>query len=302
MIRYAKLGYVALNVTDLSRSAAFYGPEVVGLAETESDGPDRYFRCSVDHHNLILSQNKEPGLKRLGWELESDEVLEQTRAALVDAGVTVHDVPEEERARLNQGPSFRISEPYTGATYEYYSMIGDYSGIGWVPTVANIARLGHVILKTDRYAEAVEFHEKVLNFKCSDIIGSFVKFYRCWPNPYHHTFGLQNAAKKGFSHINFMVSDIDDIGRALGRFHKQQVRIAWGPGRHPPSGSIFLYFLDPDGMTAEYSFGMEEFPEVGARKPRLLMPTQENIDFWDAPRLAEISEVGSVEPLIAYSA
>ncbi len=35
----------------------------------------------------------------------------------------------------------------------------------------------------------------------------------------------------------------------------------FGPGRHPPSESVFLYFLDPDGLTLEYSFGMEEFPE-----------------------------------------
>lgn len=297
MIRYAKLGYVALNVTDLSRSAAFYGPEVVGLAETEGEGPERFFRCSVDHHNLILAQHSEPGLKRIGWELESDEALENARAKLIDAGIEVYDVPDEERLRLHQGTSFRISEPYTGATYEYYSMMGDLSGVGWVPTVAKIARLGHVILKTDQYDKAVDFHEKVLNFKCSDMIEGHVKFYRCWPNPYHHTFGLQNAGKKGFSHVNFMVSDIDDIGKAIGRFTKQQVRIAWGPGRHPPSGSIFLYFLDPDGMTAEYSFGMEEFPETGARKPRLLLPTSENIDYWDAPRYAETATVGSVEPL-----
>jgi 2,3-dihydroxy-p-cumate/2,3-dihydroxybenzoate 3,4-dioxygenase len=45
------------------------------------------------------------------------------------------------------------------------------------------------------------------------------------------------------------------------RMKKKQVPIVFGPGRHPPSGSVFLYFLEPDGMTLEYSFGMEEFPE-----------------------------------------
>jgi 2,3-dihydroxy-p-cumate/2,3-dihydroxybenzoate 3,4-dioxygenase len=297
MVRYAKLGYVALNVTDLNRSSDFYGPEIVGLQPTGGDGEERYFRCSNDHHNIILCKAKEPGLKRIGWELENDEELERMRARLTDAGIKIVDVPEDEQARLHQGPSFRISEPYTGGTYEYYSLMGDYSGFGWVPTVAKIARLGHVILKTDNFEKATEFHEKVLNFKVSDIIEGFVKFYRCWPNPYHHTYGLENSPRKGFNHVNFMVTDIDDIGRAIGRFTKKQVRIAWGPGRHPPSGSIFLYFLDPDGMTAEYSFGMEEFPEIGARKPRLLLPLPENIDFWDAPRYAATSNVGTVEPL-----
>src|SRR3546814_15587073 len=58
------------------------------------------------------------------------------------------------------------------------------------------------------------------------------------------------------------------------------VPIVFGPGRHEPSGSIFLYFLDPDGMTAEYSFGMEEFDEVGAREPRELEAKPEVLDTW----------------------
>jgi 2,3-dihydroxy-p-cumate/2,3-dihydroxybenzoate 3,4-dioxygenase len=297
MVRYAKLGYVALNVTDLSRSEAFYGPEIVGLQSVGGDGDERFLRCSDDHHNVILCKGREPGLKRVAWEVETDEQLERMRARLHDAGVQIHDVPADECARLHQGPTFRISQQHTGATYEYYSMMGNYGGLPFQPTVANIARLGHVILKAPEFEAATKFHEEVLNFKVSDIIGDFVRFYRCWPNPYHHTFGLQRSPTQGFSHINFMVSDIDDIGRAIGRFHKQQVRIAWGPGRHPPSGSIFLYFLDPDGMTAEYSFGMEEFPEVGARKPRLLEPLPENIDYWDAPRYAPTADVGNVEPM-----
>ena len=68
-------------------------------------------------------------------------------------------------------------------------------------------------------------------------------------------------------HVNFMVTEVDDIGRGISRFNKAQVPIVNGPGRHPPSGSMFLYYLDPDGMTVEYSFGMEEFPAEGARKP-----------------------------------
>lgn len=297
MVRYAKLGYIALNVTDLERSSDFYGPEVVGLQLSGGDKNERWFRCSSDHHNVVLCQGKTPGMKRIGWQMENEEQLDMMRSRLKEAGIPIVEVSEEERARLHQGPTFRISEPYTGGTYEYYSMMGDFSGEGFQPTVCKIARLGHVILKTDDFEGATKFHERVLNFKVSDIIEGFVRFYRCWPNPYHHTFGLEKAPRKGFNHVNFMVTDIDDIGRAIGRFNRKDVKIAWGPGRHPPSGSIFLYYLDPDGMTVEYSFGMEEFPENGAREPRLLLPLPENIDYWDAPRYAKTADVGDVEPL-----
>jgi hypothetical protein len=34
------------------------------------------------------------------------------------------------------------------------------------------------------------------------------------------------------------------------------VRIDFGPGRHPTSGAVFLYFAGPDGMVYEYSTGV----------------------------------------------
>ena len=58
-----------------------------------------------------------------------------------------------------------------------------------------------------------------------------------------------------------MVTDIDDVGGAMNRMKAANVPIVFGPGRHLPSTSIFLYFLDPDGNTTEYSFGMELFEE-----------------------------------------
>jgi len=58
------------------------------------------------------------------------------------------------------------------------------------------------------------------------------------------------------------------------------VPVVWGPGRHPQSGSIYFYFIDPDGMWVEYSYGMEEFPEFDPRSPRRMAPIPENIDSW----------------------
>jgi 2,3-dihydroxy-p-cumate/2,3-dihydroxybenzoate 3,4-dioxygenase len=60
---------------------------------------------------------------------------------------------------------------------------------------------------------------------------------------------------------------------------------------------MFLYFLDPDGLTVEYSFGMEEFPEIGAREPRRLPPGLESIDFWGAVPDMKFARQGAIEPL-----
>ena len=96
-------------------------------------------------------------------------------------------------------------------------------------------------------------------------------------------------------HVNFMVTEINDIGRALHRLRAQGVPIVHGPGKHPTSGSIFLYFLDPDGITLEYSFGMEEFLEADAREPRLLFAAPESIDSSGTSRDLKMGAVGEIE-------
>jgi 2,3-dihydroxy-p-cumate/2,3-dihydroxybenzoate 3,4-dioxygenase len=95
-----------------------------------------------------------------------------------------------------------------------------------------------------------------------------------------------------------MVSEIDDIGRALARLRKAGVPIVFGPGRHPASGSVFLYWLDPDGMTVEYSFGMEEFPELDARAPRQFPRSPDSLDSWGSHRDPRMASRGSLERVV----
>jgi 2,3-dihydroxy-p-cumate/2,3-dihydroxybenzoate 3,4-dioxygenase len=118
---------------------------------------------------------------------------------------------------------------------------------------------------------------------------------RAHPNPLHHTLAILASDKDKLHHVNFMTTDIDDIGSAYHRMHKAQVEIVFGPGRHLPSESIFLYFLDPDGMTIEYSFGMETFPEEGAREPRMLEPTPDTLDTWGGLPAPAFAQVGAIE-------
>jgi len=49
-------------------------------------------------------------------------------------------------------------------------------------------------------------------------------------------------------------------------------------------------------MTLEFSFGMEEFPELGPRAPRRLDPTPINVDAWGSyrdPRMSTVGEIAS---------
>ena len=135
---------------------------------------------------------------------------------------------------------------------------------------------------TPRYKEALAFFRDVLNFAESDSIGEGVTFFRAFPNPYHHG-GVARGERNKLHHVNFMVMEIDDVGRGLARFKAKDVPIVFGPGRHPASTSIFL---------------MEEFSEANPRRPRSLEPLPLNVDSWGSvrdPRMAAVGEIASGE-------
>jgi len=291
---YEKLGYMALNVSDVGRSRDFYEKQVGLQLSGEAEGI-AFLRCSEDHHNISLHAGGRPGLKRAGFEMRSAAALDQLGARLAGEGIAVVEVPAAERKLLGLGRAFRITEPYTGATYEFYDHMRQWGGQPFKPTVARIQRLGHFVLKVPDLDGASRFHTEVLGFRVSDMIDGTICFMRCHPNPYHHGVGLGRASEAMLHHVNFMVTEVDDIGRGISRFNKAQVPIVNGPGRHPPSGSMFLYYLDPDGITVEYSFGMEEFPAEGARKPRVMEPIKASIDYWDSFLDPRKATVGAIE-------
>ena len=283
MIRYRKLGRVELNVTDLPRARRFY-EEVLGLqyVNTGPDGDIR-LRCDHDHHSLALHPADEAGLGCVGFMLEDVAQFGPLIERLEGAGLEVHEAAAEACRARAQLRAVRVFEPFVGATVEFYVPAHD-SARPFQPSVARIQRLGHVVFNTPDSARAVEFWRDVLNFKVSDSIGDFITFMRCWPNPYHHGIGIAQFARHCLHHVNYMVTEIDDVGRALSRLKAANSDVVFGPGRHPASDSIFLYFLDPDGLTMEYSFGMEAFPEAYPRAPRSFEPAPASLDTWGSAR------------------
>ena len=291
--RYRKPGYVALNVSNLEQSLHFYR-DLVGLTLEHADAGVAYLRCSDDHHNVVLYQSDSVGIKRMAFELESPADLAAAESHLKSIGCALTSVPDNELAALHQGRSIRFKVPGSSLTFEYYARM-ERAAEPFQPTLAKIQRLGHVVIGAKNRDALLKTLTEQLNFRVSDYFGDLVVFLRCFPNPYHHSFGLSRTEEDRFHHINFMVSDIDDIGRANNRMRQNGVEIVYGPGRHDISNSVFLYFLDPDGMTVEYSFGMEEFAEAGAREPRQLPPVPQILDSWGGMPAQGFGSGGTVE-------
>jgi 2,3-dihydroxy-p-cumate/2,3-dihydroxybenzoate 3,4-dioxygenase len=290
--RYARIGYAALAVADLPAATAYY-TDLIGLDLTHVSAQRACLRCSNDHHNLVLEPGAQAGLLRLGFQLESTAELALAREHFTRLGLSVAEVGEDERMALSQAETFRVREPVSGLVLEYYAEMTQLPR-PFSQRLARIARLGHVLITVPEYERALASFTRDFGFRVSDHTPGHSAFLRCFPNPWHHSFGLTQGTTRALHHVNFMVSDIDDIGRAMNRLRKAGVEIVFGPGRHFSSGSIFLYFTGPDGMTMEYSFEMEQFPEVGARAPRMLERSPETSDLWGSTPARPLAPRGAI--------
>lgn len=280
MIRYKKLGYVVLSVTDLDKSLNFY-ENIVGMQFVERENEIAFLRCSYDHHNLVLEKGLEAGLKRVAYELEKAEQFQSVFDYLTDKGLNPIELSKEETQKLAQGRTLRFKDPYLGVTYEFYVQMMQM-GLPFVPKKARITRFLHVVYETNKFDELLDFFTETLNFRVSDFSGRETAWawLRAFPSPFHHDFALTKGPENKLNHLAYQAERVDDVGIQMNKLKENNIPILFGPGRHHPSGSIFLYFSDPDGITLEYSQGMEEFPEEGAREPRRLEPSMETLDEW----------------------
>ena len=297
MIRYKKIGYVALNVTDPENSSAFY-EEFVGLDLVERDAAGTaYLSSTRDHHSLALYRGAEPGLKRIAFELEGANALDAAAARLRALGIRYAELSAEDRARLKVGPGLRFRD-LNGVCLEFYVGMFQRPGVLRVAPVRP-SHLSHIVLRMPNFDETCAFYTDGLNFRPSDIryqpdAKPYFAFLRCFPSPLHHSLAIQQGKALAFFHLAYHVA-LDDLMRGRNRLLAAGHVVAPAPGRHVASGSIFQYFADPDGLTVEFTSGMEEFPEVGAREPRMLDSTYATTDMWEGPPPSNLPGIGHIE-------
>ncbi|KAG0905011.1 hypothetical protein G6F32_017224 [Rhizopus arrhizus] len=74
--------------------------------------------------------------------------------------------------------------------------------------------------------------------------------------------------------------------RAWYQLREWNVPIRFGPGRHPTSGAMFLYFDGPAGMIYEYSTGVRliSAEEEKTHRPRSFPAVPASFCMWCAKR------------------
>lgn len=283
MINLHDIRYVRLGTRDLDAAIAF-SRDVVGLQLVAREGNAAYFRSDraavrgdTRDHTLVYFEG-DPSDHTLGLELNNPDDLESVATVLEQAGRPVHFGTRDECDSRRTRAFIATSDP-SGNKLEILSRPYN-TGTRFFPgRDVGITNFSHVALFSTDTRRDTEFWTQLANARVSDWLGD-ATFLRI--GTVHHSVVLMPSTRPGIQHINHQVEDIDDVMRSYYWLKQQGVKIVYGPGRHPISTAIMVYFEGPDGMVYEYSMGVKHIlPEQEASyRPRQFTVEGYNGDMW----------------------
>ncbi|MFN0182274.1 MAG: VOC family protein [Aquabacterium sp.] len=250
MIDLLDIRYVRLRTADLAAADRF-AREVVGLEFVREEGGARHY-CSDARDHTLVYEHGDPAEQAVGFELRDAAALDAAAAALSNVGLAVEAGRADECAARRVRSMVHFRDP-TGNCIELVER-PHHSGRRCFPSRdAGITGFSHIGLCTTDAPRDERFWCGQLGARVSDRIGD-AALLRI--DEVHHKIALFPTTRRGVQHINHQVASIDDVMRAWYQLRERGVRIVFGPGRHPTSGAVFLYFEGPDGMVFEYSTGV----------------------------------------------
>lgn len=249
---------VELGVTDLHRSSTFYCRSWKLCIVAEAPGV-RYLRASgAEHHVLVLRERERPGLVRINFAAANPRAVQRLHAELKSSGVAMRGDPHP------------IGEPGGGYGFAFTDRAGRELRV-----LADVAvhaeardgrdeprRLSHVVLNSADADDDADFLMDLLGFRRSDQT-EMMDFLRC--NANHHSIAFVRTGNVSLNHVAFEMPDWDAVMRGAGRMKEFGHAIEWGIGRHGPGNNVFAYYLDPDGLTVEYTAELQQVDEATHR-------------------------------------
>lgn len=278
MINLQDITYVRLGTPDLEH-ACRYASEILGLELVRKSAGVAYFRSDSRDHTLCYFEG-DPSDHTSAFEVGSAEELTSAAAALEDGGYRVRAGSREQAEMRCVKDFINFTDP-SGNRIDL--VLGpSHSGRRYFPARdAGITGFSHIGLRTVDAKRDERFWTELASARVSDRIGD-ASLLRI--DEVHHKIALFPSTYAGVQHINHQVESIDDVMRAYYFLREKNVPIRFGPGRHPTSGAVFLYFEGPDGMTYEYSTGVKLISpeEEATHRPRQFPVGASSFCMWGA--------------------
>jgi len=271
-MKVKSLGYVVIETRDLASWSRF-ATETLGLMPAPSPQEDvLLFRMDDRPFRFWIQRGERDAFVRPGWEFATEEAFRAAVERLGAAGRPVELGTAAEAKARQVAAIARSSDP---AGYEleiYYGRFLDYapfqspSGVSrFVTGEAGELGLGHVVLAALNFDDVHSFYKDVLGFGDTDLGRFFLAgggaddpgvgfAFLHTQNARHHSLALGQLPpnESRLVHMMVEVATVDDVGRALERAQKNNVRISSTLGRHVNDKMLSFYIRSPSGFDIEY--------------------------------------------------
>ena len=277
MVNLHDIRYVRVGTSDLD-SAIRFATDIVGLQLVAREGKAAYFRSDkvavrgdTRDHTMVYFEG-DPADQAIGFDLHNPEDLDavgrrtgirRPSACISARAKNASNAASRRSSRRNDPSGNRIefvTRPY-------------HSGTRFFPgRDAGVTHFSHIGLYTTDAPRDEKFWTRLCNARVSDWIGDAALLRIATA---HHSLALFPAPRPGIQHINHQVEDVDDVMKSWYFLREKGVKILLGPGRHPLSTAVMLYFRGPDGMIFEYSCGVKHImPEERSDLPPAPVPVR----------------------------
>lgn len=283
--------YVRLGSSDLDASVTF-ATEILGLQLVRRSPTRAYLRASdgQDHHVCYVAGDLRD--EALAFQAHDVDAL---AGALEATGHRVRRGTQGECDERHVTAMIALHDP-TGNPIEVVQSLSSDGKVAYTRD-AGITGFSHVGLRTTDAPRDERFWTGHLGARVSDWIGD-AALLRI--DAVHHKIALFPSPRPGIQHVNCQVKGFEDIMRSFWFLKERGVKIVFGPGRHPTSGAMFLYFQGPDGIVYEYSSGVRHIEDETGYEPRRFPFASSSFCMWGSK--PDIPEFRSAEPLLAASA
>ncbi len=271
---------IQIRVLDMEAALKHY-IDLLGLNLVEKLSDGRVLLKGYDefdHHSVVLVEADTAGLDLMGFKVESEEVLDEYKAA-TDAFGLENNWVEAESDQPGYGRRIAVKLP-TGHRIDLYATVAlaaDHPELHnpniWQREPHGMGALGfdHALLYGPNQKEAVRYFVEVLGLsvvehvKLPDGSGNLVTWLTA-NNKAHDIAILEFDKPNVLHHLAFKLESWHDIGHAADLISVNNVSLDAGPMRHGVTRGQAIYFFDPSGNRNEvYAGGYAHYPDMPVR-------------------------------------
>ena len=261
-------GHVQIRVLDIDEALEHYCG-LLGLIEVDRDDQGRVYLkawTAVDKYSVILTLADDPGMDFMGFKVTDETSLEKLHRDLLDHGVNVDVIPENEL--VDCGRRLRFISP-SGHTFELYVDkkctgkwgIEELNPEAWPRGLKGmrVQRFDHCLLYGDELDATLDLFVNVLGFYLTEQVlsddDSRIAQFLSLSNKAHDIAFIFHPEKGRFHHASFHLETWEDILRAADLISMTNTAIDIGPTRHGLTHGKTIYFFDPSGNRNEVFCG-----------------------------------------------